>query len=221
MIPNLIDPTAENHYFMMDERAGHHLVFVSQELAKQNPFHPHWVGTCGNAAALQAMARWTAVRRDQWQEWGAMAERIGQSAFAAHMHALLEADPLEQVEGALIQRQTDPTRIGVGQVVNGRDGMRMDILHIHAFNSIEACDAFHAWLMSKGNHELAARLVAIAYREGTDELSAALDEIAAERLAMPKSQPRGRRRGGGRRSAATSKGNGGRSHRLQEGDVQA
>jgi hypothetical protein len=90
MIPARINADAEHHYFLRDERSGFHLVFVSRDQKKHNPFTPHWVGTCGNKESLEAMCRWTGVRRDQWQDWGALAERIGPQPFAKHMDGLLK-----------------------------------------------------------------------------------------------------------------------------------
>lgn len=202
MIPARIDADTENHTFLRDERAGFHLVFVSRESRKQNPFTPHWVGTCGNGESLEAMVRWMAVRRDQWQAWGELAERIGPQAFAKHMDDLLKAEPLVRVEGALIQRQDDPTQLGLGEMLTGPKGVRLEVLHVHTFRSAEACQAFHDWFHSGRNHQTAGALLSIAYSAGTDELGAALDDIAAERLATPTRAPRGRRRGGRSRQRA-------------------
>lgn len=202
MIPRRIDADAENHFFLRDERQGFHLVFVSREAKKQNPFMPHWVGPCGNAESLEAMVRWMAVRRDQWQAWGELAERIGHQAFARHMDDLLKAEPLVRVEAALIQRQADPTQIGIGEMTAGPDGMRLEVLHVHTFRSVEACDAFHDWFNSGGHHELTADLVGLAFACGTDELDAVLDDIAADWLEQPRRAPRGRRRGGRGRQRA-------------------
>lgn len=197
MIPKRIDADTENHHFLIDKRDGFHLVFVSREMKKVSPFHPHWVGTCGNEESLHAMTRWTAVRRDQWQEWGALAESIGQQAFAAHMRAMFDAEPLARVEGALIQRQDDPAQVGIGEMLYGPHGVRFEVLHVHTFQSAAACERFHSWFNSDCNHRLAEGLVSVAYTAGTDALSATLDEIAAKGPA-PKRAPRGRRRGGGR-----------------------
>lgn len=200
MIQARIDADTENHHFLRDDRAGFHLVFVSREAKKQNPFMPHWVGTCGDKDSLDAMCRWTGVRRDQWQEWGELAERIGHQAFAKHMDDLLKAEPLVRVEAALVQRQDDPTQVGIGEMTYGPQGVRMEVLHVHTFQSEAACQAFHDWFHTGRNHEMAGGLVNIAYSAGTDELDTVLDNIANVQLTKPKRAPRGRRRGGsGRR----------------------
>lgn len=205
MIPARIDADTEKHFFLRDERQGFHLVFVSREAKKQNPFMPHWVAPCGNKESLDAMCRWTGVRRDQWEEWGELAERIGHQAFAKHMDDLLKAEPLVRVEAALLQRQDDPLQVGIGEMTNGPAGMRLELLHVHTFQSVEACKAFYDWFHTGRNHELAGGLLNIAYSAGTDELGAALDEIAEQQSARPTRAPRGRRRGGSnqhRRKAA-------------------
>lgn len=196
MIPARIDADTENHYFLRDERAGFHLVFVSREAKKQNPFMPHWVAPCGNKESLDAMCRWTSVRRDQWEVWGELAERIGHRAFAKHMDDLLKAEPLVRVEAALLQRQDDPVQVGIGEMLTGPEGMRLEVLHVHTFQSVEACEAFHGWFHTGRNHEAAGALLNIAYSAGTDELGDVMDRIAADFLAKPKRAPRGRRRGG-------------------------
>ena len=196
MIPARINADAEQHFFLRDERNGFHVVFVSREAKKQNPFMPHWVGPCGDKESLDAMVRWMAVRRDQWQAWGELAEHIGGQAFAKHMDTLLKSEPLVRVEAALIQRQDDPTKVGIGEMTYGPAGTRLEILHVHRFQSETACEAFHDWFNTGKNHRQVGAIVEVAYSLGTDELGATLDEIAAEHLATPKRAPRGRRRGG-------------------------
>ncbi len=84
MLPKSYDDTGA-YVVLADTRQGFHFVLASQKLLSQSkPFDPLWVFECGDQRSMNGASHWLAVRRGQWQEWGALAERKGRGALAEY-----------------------------------------------------------------------------------------------------------------------------------------
>ena len=179
MLCSHIDPNAR-HTFAFDQRRGFHILFVTQDMLGHSHFEPHWVREAGDERAFKALLRWISVRRDQWQAWGSLAESVGPAAFYQHMRDLMAAEPVAECVGTLVQRQEDPCEIVLGEMLHGQNGVQMEELYRHRFQSAAAREHFYDWFNTDPNCHSAAALLHIGYAEGTAALGQALDEIAAE-----------------------------------------
>ena len=172
MLPAIIDRNEHFQIILDDTRGFHALLVTADQLGGSNPMVTLWVGTCLDDATLSALARWLGFRRDQWQDWGKLAERIGHEAFAQHMHAMMVAEPPEHVLGATITLHADPRELTIGEQLQGGSGMRSELIV--------------RWLQASDDFHVLERLVQLAYSEGTKALGLELDRMAAAPVAAAK-----------------------------------
>ena len=194
MLPAIIDRN-EHFQIILDDTRGFHALLVSaDQLGGSNPMVPLWFGTCLDGVTLSALARWVGFRRDQWQAWGALAERIGRNAFAQHMHQMFAAEPLENVMGTTMTLQVDPLEVTIGEQLQDSFRMRTELIYRHRFASAAMRDRFDRWLHTGDNFQALERLVHLAYSQGTKALGLELDRLAAAPVAAAKrGKPRKRR----------------------------
>ena len=178
MLLKKIDADTENYFFVQDCKRGFFLLFTSAEEYKRNPFHPLWAREAADERTFKAMVRWAAIRRDRWQEWGELAERIGRDAFYDHLAGLMAAEPAELPTATLVHKSANPWEIELGQMLHGPHGRRAEYLHVHRFASAAARDGFFAWLYADDNISSAQILMDVAFGGGTDELDILLDKLA-------------------------------------------
>jgi len=184
----------EKYSFVVDRRDRLMIVLVTQDmLTVQGAVEPLWHREAGDDRSLNALLRWVAVRRARWQEWGALAQAIGRSAFYMHMRDLMAAEPVSEVVGTVVQPQEDPCEIAMGEMTQGPAGMCIEVLYRHRFSTDQARNNFFDWFYMDENHKLAEALLQIGYCEGTSALGEALDQIAA-RASEPLSRAERRRR---------------------------
>ena len=186
MLPAIIDRNEHFQIILDDTRGFHALLVTADQLGGSNPMVTLWVGTCLDDATLSALARWLGFRRDQWQDWGKLAERIGHEAFAQHMHAMMVAEPPEHVLGATITLHADPRELTIGEQLQGGSGMRSELIYRHRFASAAMRDRFVRWLPASDDFHVLERLVQLAYSEGTKALGLELDRMAAAPVAAAK-----------------------------------
>lgn len=189
----------DHHYFLYDERDGHHILFVNDEIMNgPRPFTPLWVGSCRNSETLHALARWLFLRRDRHEEWATLRAELGQSAFERHMASLLETEPLDRIVGTVLQRGDDPLTLHIGELLEGATGLRKVMAGRHSFESNELRERFWSWIHTGENMSVAQALVQLALADQPQELGDLLNELARKapplRRARPRSAPRSRRR---------------------------
>lgn len=185
--------------FLVDQRDGRRIVLLADRATiDAGGGTPLWYREAGNDESLQAILRWTGLRRARWTEWGELAERIGTQAFFAHMESLWEAEPLVRSLGTTITPAEDPEVLLLGEMIDGPCGIRFQLLYEHRFADAAARRKFLDWLHE--NVSLSGALLNFGYGSGTIELGGLLDDIAADQAA--RSAPRGRRRGRRIRMAA-------------------
>lgn len=200
MLLSHIDNT-EPYRFVIDRRSTLCIVLVTQAMLQQNGMvEPLWHREAGDARSLDALIRWVAVRRNRWTEWGQMAETLGRPAFYQHMRERMDAEPIAERTGSVLQQLDDPTGIMIGDVMHGPQGIFIQPLYHHRFASAAARKAFYDWFYSGENHEDIETLIQVAFVHGTAVLGGMLDDIAAS--ADVKALPRAERR---RRAKATKK----------------
>jgi len=193
MLPTHIEEN-EKYKFVIDRRNGLCVVFATQEMMTVNgPVEPLWHRKAGDERSLGALIRWIGVRRACWQDWGRLAEEIGRDAFYQQMRDLMDAQPIAECTGTVVQRQDDANEIVVGEMMQGAAGIQIEELYRHRFPSPAGRNAFYDWFFTDRNCDLAAALLQIGYSQGTAALGEALDEIAAAR-AKPLSRAGRRRR---------------------------
>lgn len=190
MLPAIIDRNEHFQIILDDTRSFHALLVTADQLGGSNPFVPLWVGTCLDDGTLYALARWLGFRRDQWQDWGKLAERIGRNAFAQHMHEMFAAEPLENVMGTTMTLQDDRREITIGEQLQGGSGMRSELIYRHRFASAAMRDRFDRWLQASGNFHVLEGLVHLAYSEGTRALGIELDRLATAPVSSAKRHKR-------------------------------
>lgn len=178
MIPHTIDPATETYFFKMSALRGHHMLFVTQAMETQNPCTPLWVGACPDERTLNAFARWLAVRRDEWAEWGRQVERTGYEAFDRYLRARIEAEPYGEANATIVRIAQGSREVIIGQSVSGPVGYGEEVLYRHIFRTPKARKRFLAWLDRDGSLSRMHELVALAFHRGTAALGEALDEIA-------------------------------------------
>jgi hypothetical protein len=58
MLQKIIEQEAGDHTVLTDTRNGRfHLLFVSRDALKSNPYHPHWVTECASEAVFEGLVR--------------------------------------------------------------------------------------------------------------------------------------------------------------------
>ena len=187
MLPEHISQD-EKYKFVIDNRQGFYIVFVPGYLfGHHTPFEPLWHRQAGDERSFRALVRWVGVRRARWQEWGRLAEALGRNAFYQHMHDLMIAEPVAECVGWTVQGLDDPHEVGMGEMIQGPNGLQTEELYRHRFKSAAARDRFFQWFYSDENFNCAPALLQIGYSRGTAELGKTLDELAEE---VPKAQPR-------------------------------
>lgn len=193
MFVKRVDPTPY-HHFVFDTANGFFLVFKNADMSgtREKPFMPHWVAPCGDRRSLDAMCRWTAARRDKWQEWGELAGRIGRQAFSRHMHQLIEDEPLAEVVGTLFSRGDDPLELLLGETLQGPNGLRSEVLYVHRFKTAADYHAFNKLCFKTENRDIPQTLVAVGYNEGSDAVGELIEKLVAG--------ARSKRRRGGERA---------------------
>lgn len=179
MLPAIIDRNEHFQIILDDTRGFHALLVTADQLGGSNPMVPLWVGTCLDSATLSALARWLGFRRDQWQGWGMLADRIGHKAFAQHMHEMIVAEPLENVVGTTMTLQADPREVTIGEQLQDSFRMRTELIYRHRFVSAAMRNRFDRWLHTGDNFHALEGLVHLAYSQGTKALGLELDRLAA------------------------------------------
>jgi hypothetical protein len=186
MLPAIIDRNERFQIMFDDTRGFHALLVTSDQLGSPKPFVPHWVGTCLDRGTLNALVRWLAFRRDQWQDWGRLAERIGRDAFAQHMHEMRAVEPLKHVIGTTMMLQDDPCEVTIGEQLQDESRVRTELIYRHRFASAAMRNRFHRWFHTGDNFYALEGLVHLAYSGGAKALGIELDRLAAATFSTAK-----------------------------------
>lgn len=174
----------DRHQVLIDDRNGFYLLFADTHVVGLGrPFTPHRVGEMADRRTLEAAVRWFARRRDRWQAWGALAKAVGYATFDRHMRALIAAEPFETVSGTFVHIAEDPCEILLGEVLDGPNGTRQDVLHQHRFTSAAARRRFCTWFDADRNFEQIGAIVLLGYQTGAVAVAAALDDIPRDAAA--------------------------------------
>lgn len=177
MLPVYLDDNAP-YAIVGATRQGFHIVLASKEmLAQTKPAMPLWEFECGDQRSLNAVAHWCAVRRSQWQEWGEIAESRGRHALAKHMAKLIDEQPIGEVEATIVRAGSDPSVLGLGEMVSTSQGLRTEILYQHRFSSPEKRAQFFKWFQRNFDNGSVETLITLGIREGTATLAEALEEL--------------------------------------------
>ena len=189
MIPEFIDNT-ETHCFVLDDRGGLCVLFASRAaIARGGVVKPLWYREIADRRTVDALLRWTAMRRDQWSAWGRLGEAAGCDVLNLHIQKLLDAEPIAEIMGTALQVSEDPCGVALCEMLSGKAGPHFEVIHSHTFESTEARDRFYAWLHTDENMSVVAELAMLAYNFGTNKVSTTLEKIANLPIAETR-QPR-------------------------------
>lgn len=192
MLQDRIDNT-EPYRIVIDHRNPLCLVLATQAMLETDgPVEPLWHREAADARSFEALIRWTAIRRDRWQEWGQLAESLGRPAFYEHMRQRMELEPPAECLGTMVTRMDHPAEIMIGESMHGPQGLFNQPLHIHRFASPDGRDRFYEWLYSDDNVHAVEALAQLGYAEGAIALGKALDRIAAVKPAGSRAERRRR-----------------------------
>lgn len=185
MLPKSFDDTGA-YVVLADSRQGFHFVLTSQELLSgPQPFDPLWIFECGDQRSMNAAGRWLAVRRGQWQEWGALADQKGRQALGEHIAELMAREPIGEAQFTIVRGDPDPRSLSLGEMLITHAGQRQEILYQHRFSTSGKRKRFFDWFHANASNGSAERLMNLAVAEGTAALAIKLEEIAADpRISM-------------------------------------
>lgn len=180
MLPDIIDLNAAGYTVKVGKSGGRlFLLFVDRAGSNKQSSRPHYVRECADRATLAALERWFALRRDLWQEWGRLAEKVGADAFREHMDALLAAEPPPFVAGTVAMPLDDPHEIAFGEVLQEGTNSRVEVVRVHRFASEDVRRRFLQMREAGDFSQLGLKLLEIGWREGGVAVSRTLDDIAA------------------------------------------
>lgn len=193
MLQDTIDNDSEPYRIIIDGRHPHRLLLVSRAMLEQRgEVEPLWHRDAADTRSFKALTRWTAIRRDRWQEWGELAESLGHRAFYQHMRERMEIEPPAECLGTMLTRMEDPAEILIAESMHGPQGLFTQPLYVHRFASPTARDRFYDWLYSDDNVHAMNELAMLGYQDGATALGEALDRIASEPIVGSRAERRRR-----------------------------
>ena len=178
MLPEYIDQN-EPHRFATNDSGGLYVYFFRFDPKDgANPLARHWMRECANQFSRRAMLRWLGARLAHWQDWGRLAETIGEGAFALHIEHLMTADPIREVLATSVQELPDPRALSFGELLGGHPGLQTETLYVHRFATPDLSVRFLDWFVADLTGEGSDKMLKIAYGQGTAALGAFMDKMA-------------------------------------------
>lgn len=191
MLPKRIDCNSEDFSILSDPH-GKRVLLVSRDqqaaAAAGRPTTPLWSMECGDDLTLNALTRWFALNRAQWQDLGLEAERTGHALFHQTMRKRLDEATLGVTDGYMLRINDDGRSIDVGEILHSRNGLVQEILLAHDFGSSGRRARFLDWFHTDGREAFPQFLVTLAFNEGTEAASTVLEKIVDEEVANDDTQ---------------------------------
>ena len=180
-------PAFEATNFMLSSEQERTLLFVTRSSADANaPAALHWSITASDAPSLEALARWVHIRRDRWANWANTAAIMGPALFNAYMRGRLAEEGVPVRTGTMVRFDFDPRKVEFGEHTQLDGVPGKEVLYTHTFKSVAAAKRFFDWFRTGENSEESPAMMHRAIMQGTDTLSARLEEIADSKAKTPR-----------------------------------